>query len=129
MQLGWTPDVDFGVVGSPGAAEVFLYGTDVFGIPRGAKHEAEARAFVKTIVSEKGQIAFNALKGSSPIRLDVSTAQFDSMARNVIGDFRNAELRMALKWQSAWDEGIGQFVKDRNKQVLLEVFRNNPPQR
>jgi glucose/mannose transport system substrate-binding protein len=128
VQLGWTPDVDFGVVGSPSAADVFLYGTDVFGIPAGAKHEAAARAFVKTIASQPGQVAFNTLKGSSPIRLDVPTKQFDSMAKEVIGDFRNAKLRMALKWQGAWDDAIGEFAKTRDKEALLQAFRDNPPE-
>jgi glucose/mannose transport system substrate-binding protein len=128
VQLGWTPEVDFGVVGSPGAAEVFLYGTDVFGIPAGAKHEDAARAFVKTIASERGQIAFNTLKGSSPIRLDVSTKQFDTMAKEVIGDFRDAELRMSLKWQGVWDDALGQFAQDHDKAALLQTFRDNPPE-
>lgn len=129
VQLGWTPDVDFGVVASPGAAEVFLYGTDVFGIPTGAKHPEEARAFVRTIASERGQVAFNTLKGSSPIRLDVATQPFDSMAQNVISDFRDAELRMALEWQAAWDDALGQFAQDHDKPALLQVFRDNPPER
>jgi glucose/mannose transport system substrate-binding protein len=126
--LGWAPNVDFGVVGSPGASEVFLYGTDVFGIPTGAKHESEARDFARTVLSKEGQIAFNSVKGSSPIRLDVPLSAFDPMAQQVIGDFKSAKLRMALKWQNAWDEALGAFAHDHDKQALLQAFKDNAPQ-
>jgi glucose/mannose transport system substrate-binding protein len=126
--LGWAPNVDFGVVASPGAPELFLYGTDVFGIPTGAKHESEARDFASTVLSKEGQVAFNSVKGSSPIRLDVPLSGFDPMAQQVIGDFKSAKLRMALKWQGAWDDAIGAFAQDHDKQALLQAFKDNPPQ-
>lgn len=126
--LGWAPNVDFGVVGSPGASDVFLYGTDVFGIPTGAKHEAEARDFARVVLSEEGQVAFNSIKGSSPIRLDVPLSGFDPMARQVIGDFKSAKLRMALKWKNTWDDALGAFAQDHDKQALLQVFKDNAPE-
>lgn len=126
--LGSTPNVDFGVVGAPGAADLFLYGADVFGIPVGAKHEAAARHFVETIASQEGQIAFNKIKGSSPIRLDISTDEFDAMAQEVIADFKNARIRMPLKWQGAWDAALGEFATTHDHAALIQVFQEHPPQ-
>lgn len=126
--LGWTPNVDFGVVGSPGAADLFLYGTDVFGIPMGAKHPQAASDFARIVLSQEGQVAFNSVKGSSPIRLDAPLQDFDPMAQQVIEDFKNAEIRLALKWQGAWDDAIGAFAQNHDKPALLQVFRDNPPQ-
>lgn len=127
-RLGWTPDVDFGVVGAPGASEVFLYGTDVFGVPTGAKHSEEAFEFVRTIASKPGQVAFNTYKGSSPVRLDVPIDDFDPMARQVIDDFKNAEIRISLKWQNTWDDALGAFATDHDHEALLAAFRDNPPE-
>jgi glucose/mannose transport system substrate-binding protein len=126
-RLGWTPDVDFGVVGAPGASEVFLYGTDVFGVPTGAKHSEEAFEFVRTIASKEGQVAFNTYKGSSPVRFDVPTDEFDPMAQQVIADFENAEIRITLQWQNTWDEALGAFAMDHDHDALLAAFRDNPP--
>jgi glucose/mannose transport system substrate-binding protein len=127
VALGWSPNTDFGVVASPGASELFLYGADVFGVPTGAKHPEAARHFVQTIASVEGQIAFNTIKGSSPIRLDVPAEAFDPMAQEVIDDFKNAEIRMSLKWQSAWDEALGEFATSHDRAALIQVFKDNPP--
>jgi glucose/mannose transport system substrate-binding protein len=125
--LGWTPNVDFGVVGSPGASELFLYGSDVFGIPVGAKHSEAALHFASTIASIEGQIAFNMLKGSSPIRLDVPQDDFDALSQQVIADFKDAEIRMPLLWQNAWDEALAEFATTHDREALIQAFRDTPP--
>lgn len=127
VELGWEPNVDFGVVGAPGASDMFLYGVDVFGLPNGAKHPEAARDFLTTIGSEKGQIAFNTVKGSSPMRLDIDAKDFDSMGQEVIEDFKGAKIRMALIWQNAWDEAMLTFAKDHDKAALLQAFKDTPP--
>ena len=67
-QLGWSGETDFGVAAAPGSSDLFLYGIDAFALARGARNEAGARDFLETVASPAGQVAFNRIKGSSPIR-------------------------------------------------------------
>ena len=127
VQLVWTPDVDFGVVASPDTADIFLYGMDVFGIPTGAKNPKGAEAFIKTISSPAGQIAFNTLKGSSPVRLDVSTEDFDTMGRQVAEEFRSANYRVgSVPTLPAWDEALFELARSPDQAATLQAYLNNP---
>ena len=128
VQLGWTPDVDFGVVTSPGTEGVFLYGMDVFGVPTGAKNPEGARDFVRTISSTKGQIGFNVVKGSSPVRLDVPTDEFDSMGQQVAAEFKNAKHRIAsVATLAAWDKALVDLARTHDEAAALQAYLDNPP--
>jgi glucose/mannose transport system substrate-binding protein len=127
MQVGATPDVDFGVVNSPDASGVFVYGMDVFAVPVGAKHEAGALDWVKTIASSAGQVAFNEYKGSSPVRLNVPNKGLDPMAQSIYSAFKDAKQRVpAVGLPSSWDDGFIQLSKDHDKQALLQIMIDNP---
>jgi glucose/mannose transport system substrate-binding protein len=127
MQVGATPDVDFGVVSSPDAAGVFVYGMDVFAVPAGAKHTAAALDWVRTISSPEGQVAFNEYKGSSPVRLNVPNKGLDKMAQGIYAEFKDAQHRIpAVGLPSAWDDGFVQLAKDHDKEALLQTMVDNP---
>jgi glucose/mannose transport system substrate-binding protein len=128
-QLGWTPDFDFGVFAAPGARDLFWYSADVFAIATGAPHESEARDFLRTVGSKEGQVAFNNIKGSSPIRLDVDPKQLDPIGRQVLDDLKNAKFRIQVRNNDAWDIGLARFAVDHDKEALLQVYRKAPPQR
>ena len=127
VQLGWVPDVDFGVVASPGATDIFLYGVDVFGLPVGAKDVSGAQDFLTTIGSVDGQVAFNSIKGSSPMRLDVPLAKFDPMAREVLESFKSARLRLPVEGKNVWDDAMAAYAVSHDKAALIQVFKDNPP--
>ncbi len=127
-QLGWTPDVDFGVVGAPGASEMFWYGVDSFTLPSGAKQEQAARDFLSTVASIDGQIAFNTIKGSTPVRLDVPAKLLDPMGRQVLLDLEQAKLRSLVHNRDAWDVALGEFAVSRDKAALLAAYRDHPPE-
>ena len=127
VQLGWTPNVDFGVVGSPGAADTFVFGTDVFGIPKGAQRLGKALDFLNTVGSIEGQVAFNTFKGSTPMRLDVPKNEFDVIGQEVLADFANAKIRMAQVGKAVWDMALADFAKTHNKAALIQTFVDNPP--
>jgi glucose/mannose transport system substrate-binding protein len=127
VQLGWTPGVDFGVVGAPGASELFLYGVDVFALPMGAKNADGARDFLSTVASEAGQLAFNKIKGSSPMRVDVDKTMLDAPGRAALEDLDKAEIRMLVPGRDVWDTAFAQFALDRKTDVLFKVFVDNPP--
>ena len=56
-----------------GDANTFVTVGDSFVIGKSAKNQAGAIAFAKAIMDPKVQLAFNKLKGSAPVRSDVST--------------------------------------------------------
>lgn len=56
----------------PGTDGVFDFLADSFTLPVGAKNEAGAKAWLETISSKDGQIAFNSIKGSIPARSDLT---------------------------------------------------------
>ncbi|MCX6459950.1 MAG: extracellular solute-binding protein [Actinobacteria bacterium] len=65
---------DFGytVIGDP---NTFVTVSDAFVEGVGSKNPAGAVAFLKALMTPEGQIAFNKLKGSSPVRSDVDLSQ------------------------------------------------------
>jgi glucose/mannose transport system substrate-binding protein len=127
VQQGATPDVDFGVVASPDASGVVVYGMDVFAVPSGAQHLEGAFDWLRTISSADGQVTFNNYKGSSPVRLDVPDTGLDVMAKVIYADFKNATHRVpAPGLPGAWDDGFVQLARDHDKQALLKIMVANP---
>jgi len=126
-QLGWSPGVDFGVVGAPGAADLFWYGVDLFSLPAGAPHPAGAKDFLATTGSIAGQVGFSKLKGSSPIRTDVPLDQLDSEGRATLMDLTNARYRMLVVNYDAWDNAFLAFSQNHDKAALFQAYVDNPP--
>ncbi len=56
----------------PGTDGIFDFLADSFTLPVGAKNEAGAKAWLETISSKDGQVAFNTIKGSIPARSDLT---------------------------------------------------------
>jgi glucose/mannose transport system substrate-binding protein len=121
-QAGWTPGTDFGVVGAPGATDMFWYGVDVFVLLNGAPNKQGALDFLTSVASIDGQIAFNSVKGSSPMRLDVPMAELDEVAADTLNDLKNAEVRMLVKGGEAWDTELQAYPIDRNRAALAAAF-------
>lgn len=127
VQLGLTPGVDFGVVGAPGASDVFWYGVDTFSMPVGAPALEAAKDFIVTIGSTEGQIAFNKRKGSTPIRTDIDKSDLDSEGRATLEDFENASVKMRVVGNNLWDEAMLDFAIEGDKDALMQVYLDNPP--
>lgn len=126
-QLGWTPNIDFGVTATPDSEGVFLYGTDVFALPQGAKHPEDALDWLRTIASSDGQIAFNEAKGSVPVRLSLSSTGLDAMADQTYTDLKTATRRLrVVSLPAEWDDGFVRLSQDHDKAALLQVFADHP---
>lgn len=59
----------------PGTQGVFDFLADSFTLPVGAKNADATKAWLKTISSPEGQVAFNTVKGSIPARADLTPEQ------------------------------------------------------
>jgi glucose/mannose transport system substrate-binding protein len=127
VQLGWQPDVDFGIMSAPGAADVFLYGVDGFALPIGATNEAGARAFLETSASIDGQVTFNRLKGSTPVRRDIPKGQLDAVGQRTFEDFERATIRMLVRSRPSWEDALAAFARDKDRAKLLQAFIDEPP--
>ena len=126
VHLGWTPGVDFGVSGPPGATDLFVYGADMFGLPSTAPHPQLGKDFLAVVASPEGQIAFNQYKGATPMRSDIAD-QLDDVTKVSLDNLVNAKVLMPGHANADWDTGIEAFAKDHDKEALLKVYTDTPP--
>lgn len=127
VQMGWTPGADFGVVASPGAAEMFWYGVDDFSMPKGGPNPEGAWRFLKTVASKEGQVKFSNIKGSTPVRTDIPIAELDSEGRATFAEFKAATYKMLVVGKDAWDTAWGAFATSHDKAALIKAYADNPP--
>lgn len=128
-QLGWTPGVDFGALSAPGASDLFLYGVDAFAMPADGPNPEGAELFLETVGSEEGQISFNRIKGSSPMRLDVDASQFDAIGQETIEALRDASIRMLTPAWTDWDDAFAAYGMSGDEDALYQFFVDTYPGR
>jgi len=121
LHSGWTAGVDFGISGPPGAYDLFIYGADMLALPTTAPHPQLAHDFLTVAVSRQGQVAFNELKGSTPMRTDLADL-LDDTAKATLDDLVNAKVLIPSFSNTAWDAGLKAFMTDHDKEALLSVY-------
>lgn len=72
----------------PGRDKIFGFLADSFTLPEGAPHEDGAKAWLNTISSTEGQLAFNLAKGSIPARTDTDNSQFGAYQQTALTSFK-----------------------------------------
>ncbi|MCF4122627.1 ABC transporter substrate-binding protein [Antribacter sp. KLBMP9083] len=80
-------NTDFTVFPVPGSDGVFDFLADSFTIPVGAPNPDGAKAWLETVGSLEGQVAFNKAKGSIPARTDADPAEFSEYQQTAIDSF------------------------------------------
>jgi glucose/mannose transport system substrate-binding protein len=78
---------DFIYFPTPGTAGVFDFLADSFTLPVGAPDPAGAKAWLQTVGSAEGQLAFNKLKGSIPARTDAKASDYSEYQQTAIKSF------------------------------------------
>jgi ABC-type glycerol-3-phosphate transport system substrate-binding protein len=123
---GLVPGRHFDVVPFPGTAEIFVFTSDTFPLPRGAPNREGALELLKTFASLDGQIAFNRLKGSIPSRMDAAPDLFDVVARRTMSDFHEATKVLALSGLLANDEmaDLAPELKASMRRGSVEIITN-----
>jgi glucose/mannose transport system substrate-binding protein len=126
---GWRAGSDFEQMPFPGTAGTFVFTADTFPLPKGAANRTAAIALLETIGSVEGQIAFNVVKGSIPVRTDVDPNEFDATAQRTMADFAGDELIIALSGIMATPEDLGPALVDMldrsSKEAPLNVLAND----
>lgn len=87
--LGLEPGTDFAWSASPGTDGVFIVLADSFGLPVGAPHPDNARAWLELLGSKKGQDVFNPLKGSISPRLDSDLSLYNAYSQSAATDYKS----------------------------------------
>ncbi len=127
MHLGFTQGVDFGVDGPPGAADLFVYGADMFGLATTAPHPELGRDFLAVVASPQGQIEFNRYKGATPMRSDIRDQIQDDALQLSLDNLRDAKVLIPGHPNATWEAGIEAFAKDRDRDALLQVYVETAP--
>jgi glucose/mannose transport system substrate-binding protein len=84
------PTDDVGEVVMPGTSGAFVFTTDTFGLPKGARNRPGARELLQLMGTKQGQYTFNPPKGSIAPLSYTDTTVYDSGALETIADFRDA---------------------------------------
>src|SRR6202140_4927271 len=121
-KAGLKEDQDFGWVSSPGTEGAFLMVADGFTLAKGAPHLAEAVAWLEMVGTKEAQEAFNALKGSIPVRTDVDNSKLSAYQRWSMASFDHDVLLASCvhgeaapaTFQQELNDAISLFVADRN---------------
>ncbi len=119
---GLVPGEQFGWAASPGTAGSFLMLSDSFGLPRGAKHRAEAINWVALCASREGQDAFNPKKGSIPARTDGDPRLYDAYLRSAMADFAGNRIVPSVAHGAAASQG---WVNQINQVMSLLITEKN----
>lgn len=104
----------------PGTNGVFDFLADSFTLPTGSKHPDGTKAWLDTISSKEGQIAFNSVKGSIPARSDLTEAElkdFSDYQKSAMESFGKDAIvssiahgaALPLKQTEAMKEALGKF--------------------
>jgi glucose/mannose transport system substrate-binding protein len=126
VHLGWTPGVDFGVSGPPGASDVFVYGADTFALPTMAPHPKLAHDFLEVVASKDAQVAFNRQKGSTPMRIDVRDL-LDGPGQQNLDDLVNATVRLPGFDNAMMDTAMTAYVNTGDAAALLQSLQTIEP--
>ena len=136
VSRGATPDVDFGALPMPGTAGTFVFTTDTFGLPKGARNPAGTIDILKLFGSKEGQDTFNPIKGSISPRSDTDTTVYDQMGQQTISDFRQASdsspstvvaataILAPPEFMNEINTVLLQFVADGNQSTVIHAIAN-----
>ncbi len=129
---GYTAGVDFGSIPFPGSQGTFVFTSDCFPLPKGAPHRAEVTDLLVSFGSKRGQLKFNAYKGSIPARRDIDPEEdLDELAQVTWQDFRNDRVVMALSglldpdFADSLALAVRETLQDADPDPVLFSLRNN----
>jgi glucose/mannose transport system substrate-binding protein len=115
---GWTSDVDFGVMGTPGSSDLFVYELDTWVMPAGGPNPQGARDFLEVAVSIDGQVAFDRLKGATSVRLDLPAQSLDSIGKEVLDSLETASVRVTSTLPD-FSKVHEAFLKDHDQEKFV----------
>ncbi|MEU8359489.1 extracellular solute-binding protein [Nonomuraea sp. NPDC048882] len=126
--LGKTSKTDFDWAPAPGTEGTYLWLSDSFTLPKGAKNREGALAWLKVAASKEGQDAFNPKKGSIPARKDADQALYTDYLGDALKDWSSNKLAGSIQhgvavnqpWLAAINEAVGLFIGSKDIKALQQ---------
>lgn len=117
-EAGKASPADYVYFPVPGTDGVFDFLADSFTLPVGAPHPGGAKAWLETVGSLEGQVAFNKAKGSIPARTDADPADFSTYQQSAITSFGKDTIVSSLAhgaaapaaWSNAISDATSKFT-------------------
>ncbi|MFC4007973.1 ABC transporter substrate-binding protein [Nonomuraea purpurea] len=128
--LGKTSKTDFDWAPVPGTAGTYMWLSDSFTLPKGAKNRDGAVAWLKVAASKEGQDAFNPKKGSIPARKDADQALYTDYLADALKDWSSDKLAGSIQhgvsvnqpWLAAINEAVGLFLASKDVKALQQAL-------
>ncbi|MFC1409272.1 ABC transporter substrate-binding protein [Streptacidiphilus sp. N1-12] len=125
------PGRDYAWCAVPGTAGTFLFASDCFTLPVGAKDRAATIAWLTSCGSKAGQDAFTAVKGAIPPRQTIGSDErtlFDPYLQWSLDEWKKDVLAGSLThgvvasgaWNTAVDGAVVNWLKDRSVTKLQQ---------
>jgi glucose/mannose transport system substrate-binding protein len=123
------PNTGFGWIPSPGTEGDFIFLADSFGLPKGAPHPENAKAWLKLLGSKEGSDAFNPLKGSISARVDSDLSKYNDYSKTAAADFKKDVIVGSLTHGVVANEGfmndfaavMEMFLKTKNAEQVAKA--------
>jgi len=119
------PGTGFAWAAAPGTAGTFMFLSDSFGLPKGAKNRQEALNWLRVLGSKEGQDAFNPLKGSIAARTDSDLSKYNPYLQSAAKDWKSNRIVGSLvhgavaseTFMGGFANVIDGYVASRNAQA------------
>jgi glucose/mannose transport system substrate-binding protein len=114
---------DYTFAPAPGATNVYMWLSDSFTLPKGAKNRDIAINWLKVCGSKAGQDSFNPKKGSIAVRTDSDAALYDNYLQSAMKDWKKDVLVGSTvhgvnynnAGMAAYDSAVGKFYNGNAK--------------
>ncbi|MFI9836651.1 ABC transporter substrate-binding protein [Nonomuraea sp. NPDC051941] len=126
--LGKKSKTDFDWAPAPGTEGTYMWLSDSFTLPKGAKNRDGAVAWLKVAAGKEGQDAFNPKKGSIPARKDADQALYTDYLADALKDWSSNKLAGSIQhgvsvnqpWLAAITESVGLFIGSKDVKALQQ---------
>ncbi|WP_113699532.1 ABC transporter substrate-binding protein [Nonomuraea lactucae] len=128
--LGKKSKTDFDWAPAPGTEGTYLWLSDSFTLPKGAKNRDGAIAWLKVAASKEGQDAFNPKKGSIPARKDADQSLYTDYLADALKDWSSNKLAGSIQhgvavnqpWLASINEAVGLFIGTKDVPALQKAL-------
>ncbi|NGN94851.1 carbohydrate ABC transporter substrate-binding protein [Nocardioides sp. KC13] len=133
-------NTDYTAVPVPGTEGVFDFLADSFTMPVDGPNAAGTEAWLETIASDEGQVAFNKAKGSIPASTTADTADFGEYQQTAIKSWSEDEIVSSLahgaatsvNWLTDITAAVAKFGSNNDvaelQEGLVEAAEDNKPE-
>lgn len=126
LNAGKVPGKDFVCFRTPGSQGSVVFNTDQFAMFKVDAERQDAQLkMARAVLSPEFQVAFNTVKGSVPVRTDISDEAFDDCGKKAMADLREAVANDTLVGSMAHGHAAPAAVKSALYDVVTAHFNGS----